>query len=70
MLKLMPSGAKINYLCKGSNFMIQNWHKKSLDKNTGEGVSKESDTIYGPYICLLYIFETIFEYADYSAERW
>ena len=56
MLKLMPGGAKINYLCEGSNFTNKNLHKKSLNKNTNEGASKNSDPIYGPYICLLYIF--------------
>ena len=69
MLKLMPGGAKINYLCKGSNFTILNLHKKSRNKNTDEGASKNSDPVYGPYICLLYIFQTIFEYSYYSAER-
>ena len=27
----MPSGAKLKYLCKGSNFLIQNWSQKSLE---------------------------------------
>ena len=31
MLNPMPSGAKLNYLCKGSNFTIQNWSRKSLE---------------------------------------
>ena len=46
MLNLMLSGAKINYLCKGS--------RKSLNKNTNEGASKESDPICGPYACFIY----------------
>ena len=53
MLNLMPSGAKLNYLCKGSNFTIKNWPRKSLNKNTDEGANKEPDPIYGTYMLAL-----------------
>ena len=58
ILNRMPSGAKFNYLCKGSNFTIKNWLQKSLNQNTNEGTNKESDTIYGTYkiiyACFIY----------------
>ena len=82
MLNPMPSGAKLNYLCKGSNFTIQNWSQKIARKSlNNKGVSKlwASTRHIHAALYVTYrmrrakinftMFLTIFEYAESNAEQ-
>ena len=78
MLNPMPIGAKLNYLCRGSNFTIQNWSRKSL-KNKGvsklwAGTRHIHAALYVTHRMRraknnFLMFLTIFEYAKSDAER-
>ena len=78
----MPSGAKLNYLYKGSNFTIQNWLRKSLENLSKTKVSARHEPVQGICMLALYVthrmrrakinftmFLTFSEYAESKAER-
>ena len=58
MLSPIPSGAKLNYLCKGSNFTIQNWSRKSLENLSKTKVSASYEPVQDTYM-LLYMWPTV-----------
>ena len=79
MLNPMPSGTKLNYLCKGPNFTIQNWPRKSLENRSK---TKVTYTHTRHIHAALYVthrmrraknnftmFLIFFEYAETDAER-
>ena len=80
MLNPEPSGAKLDYLCKGSNFTIQNWPRKSLENlSTTNDLSKVWANTRPMYACIIRygacqnyfsMFLIIFEYAESNAERY
>ena len=79
MLNPIPSGAKLNYLCKGSNFTIQNWSRKSLENLSKTKVSASCEPVQDIYIHVTHrmrraknnftMFLTFFEYAETDAAR-
>ena len=46
------SNAKLNYLCKGSNFTIQNWSRKSLENLSKTEVSASYEPVKDTYMLL------------------
>ena len=58
MLNPIPSGAKLNYLCKGSNFTIQNWSRKSLENLSKTKVSASCEPVQDIYM-LLHMWPTV-----------
>ena len=81
MLNPMPSGAKLKYLCKGSNFSILNWSRKSLENLSTTKGSARYQPVQDMSMPASYVthrmrrakinfsmFLTFFEYAESNAK--